>query len=142
MSSYPRNRKQHAQIQAHTSRWFCLRKGIPQWFISGSTVFKFFVNDLLCCIQGGRGSAHSPPYTPILHFFPLLFLPTALICWTAPPPHENPGSCPDLCLLFIEELLANYADDNSLILMYVFNFHMSLLLPMVTLSFEANIYCF
>ncbi len=63
MSSYLRNRKR-VKIQGHNSEWLNLSKGVPQGFISGPTVFNFFVNDF---------------------------------CW-----------------LFIEELLANYADDNIL----------------------------
>ncbi len=42
---------------------------------------------------GGRGGDYSPSpplSTPILHFFPSLFLPATLICWT-PSPHGNTG---------------------------------------------------
>ncbi len=43
-------------------------------------------------IQGGIGGM-SPCHSPILHFSSP-FLPVALICCTAPPPPDNPGSAP------------------------------------------------
>lgn len=58
MHSYLSNRKQHSKVNLAYSSWEQMLLGIPQVSISRSTLFNFFLSDLLLVIGETEFSCH------------------------------------------------------------------------------------